>query len=205
MNPNQPTQTSYDYLNQIATKHQKKSFLRGLKPIHYIFGGIIIVALLIVIIGLIGNSITAGLKPPKQLAARLTATTSIVTNAQSKLKSTELRTLNSNLSIYLTNTNRDIVKPFAEINVNTAEPDDHIVKAESTTALAARLEDARLNGTFDKDYAREMAYQLENTLALMKKIYTSSGNNDVKTFLESAYTNLQPTQKSFADFDAANS
>lgn len=147
-----------------------------------------------------GNNV----EPAKQLAARLQSTETIVDNAQNKLKSTQLRTLNSNLKIYLTNTNRDIAAPLQKSGINVAKLDKKLVASEAGTNITNKLEDARLNAVYDRTYAREIAYQLDTIVALMRQINDSTRSQSLKVFLDSAYTNLEPTQKQFAEFNAAN-
>jgi hypothetical protein len=195
MQPNTPL----DYLNQIAPQQQSHSFLRTLKPIHYIAGGVVILLFLILVIGLIAKGASGSTSDMQHLVARLQTTATIASDADKNIKSGQLSVTNSNLDIYLTNTNRDIVAPFKEVGVSS-KVDKTIAAAESGTALSSRLEDARLNAVFDSTYAREMSYQLSTILTLMKKIYQSTGNKDVKTFLQTAYNNLLPTQQSFDGF-----
>lgn len=199
----EPAQMPVDYLNQIAPQTPKKPlFTFGLKQIVLI--GAALVILVIILSVIIGNISGAKRDPLQHLAARLNATQTIATNAQINLKSTELRSLNSNLKLYLTNTNRDITGPLLSAGVNSTKLSKNIIAAESTTALSGRLEDARLNAVFDRTYAREMAYQLGTLMTLMDQIYSSTGNAQLKTFLKSAYDNLKPTQESFANFTASN-
>ena len=200
-NQQQPPTYSVDYLNQIAPQGPKKRFL-GRKEIIIA----VILAGLVIIVGLLALIINLGSSsdPSQQLAARLLATQTIVEGAQSKLKSTELRTLNSNISIYLTNTNRDIVTSLAGVDIDIKKLDASIVVSEAGTTITDRLEDARLNATYDRTYAREIAYQLATIVALMRQLYESTSSASFKTFLENAYTNLEPTQKAFEDFNAAN-
>jgi hypothetical protein len=47
-----------------------------------------------------------------------------------------------------------------------------------------------------------MAHQLDITLILMQKIFNSTSDSSLKSFLSTAYKNLQPTQKQFEDFNA---
>ncbi|MDB5179878.1 MAG: hypothetical protein JWN12_510 [Candidatus Saccharibacteria bacterium] len=201
--PSAPTGLPTDYLNQIAPHAPKKPiFSFGIKQLLLI--GAAIVVLVIILAVIVGN-ITASKKDPlEHLSARLTATQVVVTAAQPNLKSSELRSLNSNLNLYMTNTNRDITAPLTAAGINTKSLSKSIVASESTTALSARLEDARLNAVFDRTYAREMAYQLGTLMTLMNQIYTSTGSAGLKTFLQSAYDNLKPTQASFANFTAAD-
>ena len=210
MYPNQPQQPTpnpsvpHNYLDQIAPQASKPSmFTFG--PKLFIMIGVALVVLVIAVV-IILNAITGSRKAPLEtLSARLTTTQSIVDKAQGNLKSSQLRSLNSNLAIYLTNTNRDIGEPLLNNGVNTAKLPESITKKESGEAIASRLEDARLNAVFDRTYAREMNYQLSTTLALMKQIRASTGSVSLKTFLDTAITNLEPTQDSFASFDAASS
>lgn len=202
MQPNQVQPgLSMEYLNQIAPQAPKRARFSKLQLI--VFGGGLFI--LIIVIAGIASSSSGSISAPQQLAARLSSTEAIVTAAQVKLKSTELRTLNSNLKIYLTNTNRDIVSPFATIGVDVTHLDPVVLKSEAGADVTARLEDARLNAVYDRTYAREMSYRLDTIVSLMQKIYKSTGNSQVKSFLQSAFTNLQPTQKQFSDYNDANS
>jgi hypothetical protein len=214
MNPQQPQQqspvppagSSLDYLNQIAPTTTKTSLfgIKGpLKPIHYIFAGLVGLLVIVLIVSIVANSASSGNTGKMQhLAARLTTTATIVNSAEANLKDGKLKTLNSNLKLFLTNTNRDIVAPFGKLGVNTNKLPKSIVTSEAATDVSARLEDARLNAVYDSTYAREMSYQLATTLSLMKEIYSSTKNKEAKDFLETAYSNLQPTQQAFADFTA---
>lgn len=206
MYPNtpQPNPTPVDYLNQIAPQTSKKKiFTFG--PRSFILIGIALVVLVIAVSIIVNVIINTQRHPLEQLSARLNATATVVNGAQTKLKSTQLRSLNSNLKIYLTNTNRDIADPLLSAGVNVTKLSASVTKDESSDALTARLEDARLNAVYDRTYAREMAYQLATIVTLMKQIDSSTSNQKLKNFLDSAYTNLVPTQKAFEDFNAANS
>jgi predicted outer membrane protein len=205
MYPNQPTPPQAplptDYLNQIAPQAPKKQIFQfGLKQVIIIGAALVI---LVIILASVVGAITGGKKDPiEHLAARLAATSTVATDAQANLKSSQLRSVNSNLKLYMTNTNRDIATPLLAAGVNTAKLSKSITTSESTAALSARLEDARLNAVFDATYAREMAYQLGTTLTLMQQIYQGSGNTSLRTFIKSAYDNLLPIQVSFANYSS---
>ncbi len=207
MYPNQsqplPTPPPLDYLNQIAPQApQRHRFTRMQMMILGIVGGLVIVTIILCVIAAsAGNN----KQTTQRLAARLITTATIATDAQTKLKSTELRALNSSLQLYLTNTNRDIVAPLTTQGVTIAKLNKDIVKSESGTATLARLEDARLNAVYDNTYAREMGYQLSTVLTLMQQIYNNTGNKDLKSFLQTAVNNLTPIQKQLLNFNATNS
>jgi hypothetical protein len=204
MNPEQDQQSptsARSYLDQIAPVETKKPIILRLGPVQMIVGGIILIMLILLVVSIVSSVLKAPLVSLQQLSARLATTATLVEDASDNLNSTELRTLNGNLKIYLTNTNREIVEPFQSVGVSTAKIDASITKQESGTAIAARLEDARLNAVYDRTYAREMSYQLDTILNLMKKSHSSIGNAKVKVVLESAYENLAPIQQDFADFN----
>lgn len=204
MDPNQPqSNVSMDYLNQIAPKAPKSKIPLSRKQLIIvgILGlAILIVMILVIIVGGGGSS-----NSTVQLAARLIGTETIANDATPKLKSTNLRVLNSNLKIYLTNTNRDIAAPLAKEGVTVSKLDKALLAKESGSDITLRLEDARLNGIYDRTYAREIAYRLATIVALMNKIEESTSNQSLRTFITNALTNLQPTQKAFTDFNETTS
>lgn len=197
----QPPSSTQTYLDQIAPTETKKPILMRLGPLQMIVGGIVLIILILLIVGIVNSILKAPLVSLQQLSARLNTTATLVEGASNNLNSSELQTLNSNLKIYLTNTNREIIEPFQSVGVSTTKIDASITDQESGTAIAARLEDARLNAVYDRTYAREMAYQLDTILNLMKKSYSSIGSTAVKNVLQSAYENLAPIQQDFADFN----
>lgn len=194
--PTNPTPT--DYLNQIAPQAPKPALSLASKPI--MLGGVAIIILLVIIIAL--GSMSGGVKPAQQLAARLTTTADTVEYAADNIKSSALRALNSDVKLFLTNTIRDIDPILAKDGVKISSLDKKVLALESNTDMLARLEDARLNVDFDNTYAREMSYQLDMTLLLMKKIYTSTSSKSLKSFLEDSYANLAPIQQDFSEFNS---
>jgi len=192
---------SIDYLNQIAPQAPRKIKLSILQIVLIAVGALAIIVTLSIVISSLAS---VGKNNLQHLAARLQSTDTIVGNAQSKITNTNLRALNSNLKIYLTNTNRDIAAPLLKQNVTVSKLDKTIVSSESGTDMTNRLEDARLNAVYDRTYAREIAYRLATIIALMNKIYSSTNSTSLKTFLKDSITNLAPTQSSFENFNATN-
>lgn len=202
MYPNeQPQNYSIDYLNQIAPQAPKKQFDAKFRLIAIILGiATIVTILLVVVSSFAGNS----KNDMQQLAARLATTEKLATDAQKNLKSSELRSLNGSLKILLTNTNRDIAEPLKLNGITVAKLDKAIVAKENGAKVIATLEDARLNATYDRTYAREMSYQLETIVLQMKELYASTSSQSLKTFLDTSYKNIQPLQKQFSELNAAN-
>ncbi len=196
---NQPI-ASLDYLNQIAPKNTKKLDLFNQKPL--ILVGLIAIVLLI-LFSIVGSILSGGTKPTERLAARLTATAGVANDASSKIKSSALKAVNSNLKSQLTNILRDIEPVLAKDNLTIAKINKQVTASESLDSMLSTLEDARLNAVYDRTYASEMAYQLDKVLGLLQQINGNSSGT-TKTFVSDAETNLTPIQKQFADFNAAN-
>lgn len=196
-------QTPLDYLNQIAPQTPKSGpFQFNLKTV--IIAAIAAIALVIVLVIIVGNIASGNQKPWQQLSVRLGTTAELANDATSKIKNSELRSLNSNLKLYLTNTTRDLDAQLVAAKIDVKKIPASITKAEDTTDTATRLEDARLNGKYDSAYAREMSYQLATILSLYQQLYSGSSKQETKDFLNTAYDNLLPTQEALANYSAAN-
>lgn len=172
------------------------------KWVFALIGGVILLVIIAVF------ALSSGSNGPVQkmatLAARLQTLQKISGDSQKKIKSGELRSLNSTLTLYLANANHDIVEPFGKNGVDTKKLDKAIVAKENGDQLTKKLEDARLNATFDRTYAREMTFQLETVTVLMTDIYESSKNKSLRDFLSKTDQGLQPLKKQLAEINAAN-
>lgn len=200
MNPDE-NQYPVDYLNQIAP--QEKKPVVGKKMMIILIAGVILAAVTIVLVlSSLGSS--GPTQNMQTLAARLETLKTISDKSQKSIKSGALRSTNSNLTLFLANTNRNIVEPLAKNDVDIKKIDKSITAKENGDELTKTLEDARLNAVFDRTYAREMAYQLETVVALMQAIYQSTSSKSLKDFLTAADNDLQPIKTQFADFNAVN-
>lgn len=202
MDPNQPQPNlTPDYLNQIAVQPTKKLPNRNL----LIVGGLGLAVVIIILISILASAFANHTTEYMQrLAARLNTTQTIASGAQTNIKSSELRSLNSNLQLYLTNTIRDMNTQLKNEKIDPTNLDKKIVASEAAKDMVSRLEDGRLNAVYDRTYAREMSYQLDSIIALFDQVEASTGKQSLKNFIDTARTNLQPTQKAFSNFDAAN-
>jgi len=205
MQPDQNTpQPPANYLDQIAPKPQKGSGILGNKPVFFGLIGIAILALILVV-GLAINASANNIAPTERLAARLVSTKDTVDQSKDNIKSTQLRKINSDLGIYLTNTIRDITPILAQNNIKIDSLPKKATLAESNQRLLATLEDARLNVRFDRVYANEMSTQLEDTVILMRQIHKSTSSAKLKTFLANSIDTLSQTQQDFSNFNDTTS
>lgn len=200
MNPEQPS--SSNYLDQIAPQATKKSVL-GVKPrLIVVIGASLVVLVIIASIGVAILNATRK-QPWETLVARLDATEQIANSATGSIKSSQLRSLNSEIRLFITNTNRDIQTPLMKVNVDQKKLPDSVTKTESAEAILGRLEEARLNAIYDRAYAREMAYQLALVLTALQQVYQSSSNPETKAFLDNAYTSLETTHETLSNYSAS--
>lgn len=195
-------QTPLDYLNQIAPQAPKKQlFALNLRTVLL---GAVAVVILIIIIATVSGIVTSSSKAPWQrFSARLNATTTVVEDSTGKIKNSQLRSINSDLKLYLTNTKRDLAPAMKALEINTEKLPASIVAEESSTAMSERLEDGRLNARYDSTYAREMTYQLATLLSSLQALYASNVGPQTKELLKTAYDNLLPTYKSVSEFSTA--
>jgi len=202
MPPQQDQQYPVDYLNQISTQQQKPGITN--RRFLLLIGGAVAFILIAVIFMVVSSGVTGPKEKMQTLAARLLTLQTVASDAQANIKSGDLRDTNSNLTIFLTNTNRDIAEPLAESSIDVEKLDEKIVTQESGETLTADLEEARLNAVFDRTYAREMSYQLDTVSVLIREIYNSTNNASFKSFLENTNTNLEPLREQFSNFNAAD-
>lgn len=187
-----------NYLDQIAVTGNKKSLL---SPRPALFGIIAGVVLLLVIIG----SIAAGVynssqrEPWQLLVARLDAAEAIAANGSKEIKSSQLRSLNSEIRLFMTNTKRDLETPLATLKFDKKKIPSSIIAKESSAPALERLEDARLNAIYDRAYVREMTYQLTQLLSSLQRAYNVSSSS-TKDMLSKTYNNLEATHKSLSDY-----
>ncbi len=201
MDPNQPLPPSY--LDQIAAKPQKKSFLTGNPRVIAIIAG----ALLLLTIA---SSITVSLvnnsrkEPWNVLVVRLETAEKVASSASSNLKSSQLRSLNSELKLFLANTNRDLKEPLATLKIDNSTIPKSVIEEESADGILERLESARLNAAYDRTYVREMTYQISQVLLSLQQAYEVSSKVETKDYLDNTYKSLQITHQSLSNYSSTN-
>lgn len=140
----------------------------------------------------------------ERLSLRLQTLEKVSKSSHTQLKSSSLRSINSNLKTTLINTNRDIAEPLTAAKIEVSKIDKRLIAEENGEKLLATLENARLNALFDRTYAREMSYQLETSMVLMNSLLKTTRSTSLKTFLNTAMKDLGALQKQFSEYSAAN-
>ncbi len=203
MNPQENQPNPLDYLDQIAPTASKKRFFNLSGPV--LIGAIAFGVIILICAVLVTTSTLSSSKTTAKLAARLIVVEKIAKESTSKIKSSQLRAVNSELKTFLTNTIRDIEPLLAKENTKIKDLPKSLLSTKADAELTNRLEDARLNAIFDRTYTREMAYELSNILNLMQDINKTAGSASLKSFLNDTYKNLYPIQTQFAGFESTES
>lgn len=197
--PQEPSNNPYpvDYLNQIAAPVQPTGLSNKLLLL-LIGAAILVIGIVGFIILSSGNSSTENMK---LLSTKLHGLETIAGDAPKNLKNSSLRSVNSSLVLYLTNTNRDLdaILTRNKIKVNKKEAEASITKTTEA------LEEARLTDNFDKTYADEMKDQLRRVGVYMELVYNSTNNKADKAFLEKASDDLNVFYDELTDFGTPTS
>lgn len=203
MQPNEQPQHPIDYLDSIATTPKKPG---GAASDKVFFGTIIGSVLVLLFIGvfIFLNGGTSAKDDLTRLSVRLQNLQKVSDDAQKNITSSELRATNTNVSLALANANRDIVEPLKTYDVDPKKIKGAVTSEESTEKLTEKLDDARLNANFDRTYAREMTYELGTLLILIEQTREKTKKSSQKEFLSTLRDNIEPLQKQFDSFGAAN-
>ncbi|MGK2896618.1 MAG: hypothetical protein ACSLEY_03400 [Candidatus Saccharimonadales bacterium] len=183
-----------DYLNQIAAPEKKPGINNRLL--------FILIGIAALIIGLFGFLMLSSSVPKtadlQSLAVKMPGLQEIASDAQKKLKSSNLRSVNSSLILYFTNTNRDLQKVLVSSNIklNKEASDASITKMEET------LENARISDLFDKTYADEMKDQLSRIDILINSAYKKTNSKSIRAFLETTSKDLESFYNQLSDFSS---
>ncbi len=137
----------------------------------------------------------------KNLNLRVDNLSSVYETYKSTMKNSSLRSSASSLDIILANSK----KTFSAILSSSygVEVSDLIPSPELNTEFeefSSALENARLNGIFDRIYANEITYQIYRILILESSIYETTENEDLKSAIESSYDSLEKLKDDFSKF-----
>jgi hypothetical protein len=197
----QPAQTyAVDYLDQIAPPPGRKGFMSGGFGKIIVVLGVVFVLAVSLIIALGNQKNTAS---TEKIAVRLENMITLTRDFKRHIKSGNLSSTNSNFQTWLTNTKREADDLLVRAEVKPTSFDKKMVSDEkqAKTDMAEKLENARLTGSLDRVYAREMAFEAQK---LVTEFNTMAKKGPAKAFKEFATTSnnsLIPLQKAFEDFD----
>lgn len=199
-----------EYLNQISAGVQKPAassgfFDKKMKPIVGIFAGVIL--LLIVLAIALGSSSTPEVTAPSELSrlyVRAEELTKTINTYNGSVRSSSLRSTGASFSTLLAGITTTSTTYLTNYGV---DPGGATSSAEDTsliTDLNNSLENARLNGILDRNYASEMYYQIRYLLVIEESIYNKTSDSSLKSYLESSSDSLSRLGNTFYNFSESN-
>ena len=198
MQPEQP-QYPTNYLDTIAAQPQAKTM--NPMMLWLLIGGVL--AFAVVVLMFVFSAGGGATERITRFGARMSSLQTVTSESQEQIKSGELRSLNSSLTLVLTNANRDLKEPLASLDIEIDNEKQSAVAlvADETEELNGRLEDARLNAIFDRTYVREMSFYIKSLRTEIRGIYGSTKNDDLKDVLQTTENNLAPLLTGFENFN----
>lgn len=195
MQPNDPFQqpSGIDYLNQISAPAAPTGFDKKSKIIMITAGIVGLLSLVAIMLTTLGQSNSG--PSPVNLSAQLQVLTKLSTKYGPQLRTSGLQDANSSLGALLTTTNQAMNRSIADYGIDPKKTAGNIAILSDTTKIEAVLDDAYLNATLDDAYKREMLFQLESTLVMMRRIERSTGVQSMKELLSSSITDFENIKK----------
>lgn len=196
-----------DYLDQISAsvRPEKKSRLSLLSSPFFKVGAIGAIALIaIIFLGmLLGGGKETLRDQSYTLKLRLDNTLEVISNYQTYVKSSELRSNSASLYSILTNTNSGLSNYLVEkYDFKESSVSDKIVSlvTEEKETLENELFEARINGNLDRIYAHKMAYEISMIATNESSIYNASRDETLREVVKTSYDSLNNLYNKFNDF-----
>lgn len=192
-NPYEPQPTGIDYLNQIAPPAAPVVFDKKFKIIVIIASLVGLLSLVFIGLTALGQSNSG--PSPVSLSAKLQMLTKLSTKYGPKLRTSSLQDTNSSLGALLITANQGISQPLRDYKVDMKKQAGVIAQLSNTVDIESTLDDAHLNATLDDAYSREMSFQLEETLVMMRRIERETRVQSMKDYLTTTIKDFENIQK----------
>lgn len=163
----------------------------------------VVAFIIIVIVGsLIGGGKANLSKQIATLKMQVDGTMMVISDYQPSLKSSDLRSSSSSLYGVLSITSSDL-QNYLQEKYDSSEKEYKNLQEEADLekdALEADLFNAKINGTLDRIYAHKMTYQISAIMTKETNIYNASGDETLKSLLETSYNSLNNLYEKFSNF-----
>lgn len=165
---------------------------------------------LLIIIMIIGSILGGNGENAETYAIRLLLhldnTAEVISDYQSGVKSSDLRSSVATLYSVLSNTSREVTS-FLEnkYGYNSSSADKDLVEEAdlSKDELVTDLFQAKINGTLDRIIAHKMQYEITMFNSEETDLYKATSDNSLRTALESSLNSLETLYDKFNSFSEA--
>lgn len=193
-------QYAVDYLDQMAAPPKAPLDKR------FIFaaaGGVL--ALIIAAFLIFGNQKTASVTNEVKLYTTMVDVENSTNRSKSLIKNSTLAAINGNMRTTLVNATRDMETPLT----NMGQDPTKLSSAGKTGQyndgkFDAALEDARLNGTYDRVYANEVDTKMKYMIAYMENIKKNNKRKSMQEFISKNENSIKTIQKSIDDWSKSD-
>ena len=137
------------------------------------------------------------------LKLHLDNTAELISEYQTNVKSSNLRSSSASLYSILSNTNRELTDYITEKYDYKEKSVDKKIADEATLArdgLEADLFEAKINGNLDRIYAHKMTYEITLFMNEEAKLINMSKNDNYKEILNRSYKSLETLYENFSSF-----
>ncbi len=194
-------QYSIDYLNQIAAKPQNQPI--GMKAKILLWGLIgLVLVIAIAVFGSLMSSSSSGTVQVGGLATELAVAKKVADDAHKNIKNPKLRAANGQFSTTLTGSNQKLSPYLVASGYKEGVVDDSTVEAAMDPELTDRLEQARLNGIFDRTYTNEIIHKIgliEISIQQLSKTSDEATNQE----LQKITSDLEVMKKQFTEISTS--
>ena len=186
-----------EYLNQLSStvRPEKKSKVSFMSSLYFkiIAGGVIGFILIAILGSILGNK---GNVKSQLIALKLHLdnTSSVVSNYQKSVKSSDLRSTSASLYSVLTNTSRDVNDYItAKFGSKGSTPEKNVAEqaTQEKDGLEAELMEAKINGLLDRVFTMKMKYEVSTFMAEEADIHNTTGDDKLREILNSSYSSLE--------------
>lgn len=193
-----------EYLNQISMKSRPtKKSKSGIFASKFFWIGVVGVAVLILIM-IIGGILSGARGSNKDrlfaLILHIDNTSEVIGKYQPSVKSSNLRSDSSSLSVILSDTSKDLTNYATEkYNFKVKDVSKSITEEETLAkdGLMNELFEAKINGNLDRVYAHKMAYEISLIATREKQLLKSTSNEILKNALNKSYSSLDVLYNKF--------
>ena len=201
-----------EYLNQISAKarpqQQRSRFGKLMSSKIFVVSmiGLILLIIILIIGAILGGSKTNEKELGYSLKLHVDNTASVVTEYQSSVKSSTLRSNSASLLSILSHTSRELTNYLTnKYSYKSGEEGEKLVSEAQLNmdGLRAVLFNAKINGILDRIYAHQVAYEISMILNEESKLYNKTSNDDLKNILSTSYSSLENLYSGFNDFSEA--
>lgn len=200
------------YLDQISTptslKKTKNSNGSFLKQIFIALG---IAVGLFALIAIFGGIISANRVSEKDSAIALKLRSdniqTVITDYNTSIKSSDLRSTNTSLSGILSDVSSTLETYITStLSVKQKEYTKKVVDKEASALeeLKNELFEAKINGLLDRTFARKMIYETQNLINYENTLKKATRNESLKSYLSSSVNSLMVLHDTFSDFSENN-